>query len=159
MHIRIHSFKTKWSNRGWWNNNKSEHMWNKKHTWTTPKFPTGKSRGQRILPIVAFHRLYLFWDVRLCSHHPRRVIKTRNYKYHSLRVLTRIILNRIIQNTVERHLRKEQASFRKHRSSVDLINTLRIIPEQSVVWQAILHVIFIDFEKAFDSVYQGRSSK
>ena len=67
------------------------------------------------------------------------------------KILTRVILNRI-QDTVEHHLRKEQAGFRKHRSCVDLINTLRIIPEQSVEWQAILHVTFIDFEKAFDSV-------
>jgi ribosomal protein L30/L7E len=44
------------------------------------------------------------------------------------KILTRIILNRI-QNTVERHLRKEQAGFRKHRSCVDLINTRRIILE------------------------------
>ena len=60
-------------------------------------------------------------------------------------------LNRI-QNTVEQHLRKEQAGFRKHRSRVDLINTLRIILEQSVGWQTILYVTFIDFEKAFDFV-------
>ena len=47
------------------------------------------------------------------------------------KILTRIILNRI-QNTVEQHLRKEQAGFCKHRSCVDLINTLRIILEQSI---------------------------
>ena len=52
---------------------------------------------------------------------------------------------------MEHHLRKEQAGFCKHRSCVDL-NTLRIILEQSVEWQAILYVTFIDFEKAFDSV-------
>jgi hypothetical protein len=51
---------------------------------------------------------------------------------------------------VEQHLHKEQAGFRKHRSCVDLINTLRIIIEQSVKWQAILYVTFIDFEKAFE---------
>jgi hypothetical protein len=39
------------------------------------------------------------------------------------KILTRIVLNRI-QNTVEQHLRKEQAEFRKHRSCVDLINTV-----------------------------------
>ena len=66
------------------------------------------------------------------------------------KILTRIILNRI-QNTVEQHLRKEQAGFRKHRSCVDLINTFRIILEQSIEWQAILYVTFIDYEKAFDS--------
>jgi hypothetical protein len=53
---------------------------------------------------------------------------------------------------MEQHLRKEQVGFYKHQSWVDLINTLRIILEQSVEWQAILFVTFIDFEKAFDSV-------
>jgi hypothetical protein len=67
------------------------------------------------------------------------------------KILTRIILNRI-QNTVERCLRKEQAGFRKHRSYVDLINTLRIILEQSVEWKVILYMTFIDSDKAFDSV-------
>ena len=47
------------------------------------------------------------------------------------KILTRITINRI-QNTVEQHLRKEQAGFCKHRSCVDLINTLRIILEQSI---------------------------
>jgi hypothetical protein len=62
------------------------------------------------------------------------------------KILTRIILNRI-QNTVERHLRQEQAGFRKHRSCVDLINTLRIILEQSVEWQAILYVTLLTLKK------------
>jgi len=53
---------------------------------------------------------------------------------------------------VEQHLRKEQAGFCKHQSCIDLIKTLRIILEQSVEWQAILYVTFMDFEKAFDSV-------
>jgi hypothetical protein len=67
------------------------------------------------------------------------------------KILTRVILNRI-HDTAEQHLRKEQGGFRKHRSCVDLINSLRIILEQSVEWQAILYVTFIDFEKAFDFV-------
>ena len=45
------------------------------------------------------------------------------------KILTRIILNRI-QNTVEQHLRKEEAGFHKNHSCVDLINTLRIILEK-----------------------------
>ena len=53
---------------------------------------------------------------------------------------------------MEQHLRKEQAGFGKHQSCVDLIYTLRIILEQSIEWQAILYVTFIDFEKALDSV-------
>ena len=47
------------------------------------------------------------------------------------KILTRIILNRT-QNTAEQHLQKEQAGFSKHRSCVDLINTLRRILEQSI---------------------------
>jgi hypothetical protein len=67
------------------------------------------------------------------------------------KILTRVILNRI-QNIVEQQLQKEQAGFHKHRSCIDLINTLRIILEQSAEWQAIRYVTFIDFEKAFDSI-------
>jgi hypothetical protein len=47
------------------------------------------------------------------------------------KILTRVILN-IIQDTVEQHLRKEQAGFHKHRNCLDLINTLRIILEKKV---------------------------
>ena len=53
---------------------------------------------------------------------------------------------------MEQHLRKEQARFCKHHSCVDLINTLRIILEQSIKWHAILYVTFIDFENVFNSV-------
>ena len=62
------------------------------------------------------------------------------------KVLTKIILNRM-QNTVEQHFRKEQDGFRKHRSCVDLINTLKIILEQSIEWQAILYVNLYRFWK------------
>jgi hypothetical protein len=67
------------------------------------------------------------------------------------KVLSRIILNRI-KESVEEKLRKEQAGFRKHRSCVDLINTLHIILEQSAEWRSTLHLTFIDSEKAFNSV-------
>jgi hypothetical protein len=46
------------------------------------------------------------------------------------KVLTRIILDRI-KTPVEQRLRREQAGFREHRRCVDLINTLRVIIEQS----------------------------
>jgi len=46
----------------------------------------------------------------------------------------------------------KQAGFPKHRSCLDLINTLWIILEQSVKWQATLYMTFIDIEKAFDAV-------
>lgn len=69
------------------------------------------------------------------------------------KVLNRVILKRI-KASVEHRLRKEQAGFREHRSCTDLINTLRIILEQSIEWQSPLYLAFIDFEKAFDSINQ-----
>ena len=62
------------------------------------------------------------------------------------KVLTRVILNRI-KVAVDEVLRDEQAGFRKDRSCIDQIATLRIIK-----WSSPLYLIFVDFEKAFDSV-------
>uniref|UniRef100_A0A8D9ADY8 Craniofacial development protein 2 n=1 Tax=Cacopsylla melanoneura TaxID=428564 RepID=A0A8D9ADY8_9HEMI len=67
------------------------------------------------------------------------------------KILTRVILNRI-KDTIDSKLRREQAGFRKNCSCVDLINTLRIILEQSMEYQTPLYLAFIDFEKAFDSI-------
>ena len=49
-------------------------------------------------------------------------------------------------------LRDEQAGFRQERSCIDQIATLRIIIEQSLEWNTGLYLVFVDFEKAFDSV-------
>ena len=69
------------------------------------------------------------------------------------KVLNRILLTRIKQ-AVEVCLRKEQAGFREHWSCTDLINTLRIILEQSFEWQGTLYMAFMGFEKAFYSLNQ-----
>jgi len=53
---------------------------------------------------------------------------------------------------VNYRLRREQAGFRPNRSCIDQINTLRIIIEQCIEWSSRLYAVFIDFEKAFDSV-------
>lgn len=49
-------------------------------------------------------------------------------------------------------IRSEQAGFRPNKSCVDHINSLRIIVEQSVEWRSPLYLVFIDFEKAFDTL-------
>jgi hypothetical protein len=67
------------------------------------------------------------------------------------KILARIVLNRV-KDVVELRLRKEQAGFCRNHSFIDLINTLRIILEQSNEWEATLYLTFIDFEKAFDSL-------
>ena len=67
------------------------------------------------------------------------------------KVLTRVILNRM-KVAVDEVLRDEQAGFRKDRSCIDQIATLRIIVEQTIEWSSPLYLLFVDFEKAFDSV-------
>ena len=71
------------------------------------------------------------------------------------KVFNRILLERIKSATDEK-LRGNQAGFRKNRSCVDQIATLRIIVEQSLEWNSPLVMNFIDYEKAFDSG-QGNS--
>ena len=67
------------------------------------------------------------------------------------KVLSRIILERL-KTALDKTLRDEQAGFRKDRSCTDHIATLRIIIEQSLEWQTPLYTVFVDFQKAFDSV-------
>ena len=49
-------------------------------------------------------------------------------------------------------MRDKQAGFRKDRSCIDQIPTLQIIVEQTIEWSSSLYVLFVDFEKAFDSL-------
>ncbi|XP_072906368.1 uncharacterized protein [Hemitrygon akajei] len=67
------------------------------------------------------------------------------------KVLTRVILERM-KDAIDQRLRDEQAGFRKERSCIVQIATLRVIVEQTTEWQTPLYVCFIDFEKAFDSL-------
>ena len=74
------------------------------------------------------------------------------------KVLNRVILDRM-KDAVDHQLRDEQAGFRKNRSCVDQIATLRIIIEQSLEWNSPLYVNFVDYEKAFDSVHRETAWK
>ena len=67
------------------------------------------------------------------------------------KVINRIILNRK-KDVIDPYLHDEQAGFRKNRSCVDQIATLRIIVEQSIEWYSPLYTNFVDYEKAFNSV-------
>ena len=62
------------------------------------------------------------------------------------KIFNKIILERI-KNSMEMGLRKEQAGFCHNRSCIDQINTLRVIIEQSVEFQ-----LFVDYQRAFDSL-------
>ena len=68
------------------------------------------------------------------------------------KVMGSVIIERI-QNDLDRVLRKEQAGFRKNKSTIGQIFILRNIIEQVNEWQATFYAHFVDFEKAFDSVH------
>ena len=57
------------------------------------------------------------------------------------KVFNRIMLERL-KTAVDKKLRDHQAGFRKERSCIDQITTLRIIIEQSLEWNASLYVTF-----------------
>jgi hypothetical protein len=67
------------------------------------------------------------------------------------KVFTRVLLNRIKEH-INLRLRKEQAAFRPNRSCIDQINTLRIITEQCIEWSSHLYTVFVNFEKAFNTI-------
>ena len=69
------------------------------------------------------------------------------------KILAKIIIMRM-SDAVDKSLRKEQAGFRKGRRCADQIFALRNIIEQCAEWQRQLHVNFVDFEKAFDSIHR-----
>jgi len=79
-----------------------------------------------------------------------------NYRPISLlstvyKVLTRIITMRL-EEAMMNKLPVEQAGFRKAFSTVDHIMSLNLLFEKCREWNLPLHVVFIDFKKAFDSI-------
>ena len=62
------------------------------------------------------------------------------------KVFNRALLNRM-KDEVDTKFRDRQAGFRKDRSCVDQIATLRIIIVQSCEWNSPLFINFVDFEK------------
>ena len=69
------------------------------------------------------------------------------------KIFSRIILKRISAAT-DTILRQEQTGFRRGKSCIDHIFTLRQILEQSTEWNSMIYIAFIDFEKVFDSLHR-----
>ena len=70
-----------------------------------------------------------------------------------------------IRDAVDRRLRREQAGFRRGRGTNEQIFILRNIIEQCLEWNPALYLVFVDYEKAFDSIeslvkafYQGNKA-
>lgn len=71
---------------------------------------------------------------------------------NTIEKLLAIVISNRLAPVLDELLRPNQAGFRKGRSCTDQINTLRIIIEQSVEWRTSLYILFVDFERAFDSL-------
>ena len=68
------------------------------------------------------------------------------------KIITKVILD-LIKYHLYSSIDREQAGFSAASGScVDPINKLRVIIEQSAEYRSDSHLIFVDFEKAFDSV-------
>ena len=72
---------------------------------------------------------------------------------HAGKILTTVIQRRILKKT-EEIISESQAGFRPGRSTVDQLFTLRQIAEKYLEGGKKLFCCYIDFEKAFDSVWQ-----
>ena len=59
---------------------------------------------------------------------------------------------RRIRDEVDKLLRREQAGFRPKHGTEEQIFILRNIIEQSLEWNTVLYLVFVDYEKAFDSI-------
>ena len=68
------------------------------------------------------------------------------------KVVTKILLSRIVKLIVDQILPESQSGFRQERSTVDMIFVARQIQEKSVEQHQDLYMVFVDLAKAFDTV-------
>ena len=72
---------------------------------------------------------------------------------HCEKVMAKVILQRI-QCRTDETLSEAQAGFRVKRSTIDQLFTLRLLAEKYVDFGKFLNVCYVDFQKAFDSVWR-----
>ncbi|XP_076030408.1 uncharacterized protein LOC143018707 [Oratosquilla oratoria] len=68
------------------------------------------------------------------------------------KVLTRILLFRLLDHIAEEVLLESQSVFRKERSTVKMVFVVRQLQEKAIEQQQDLYMIFVDLAKAFDTV-------
>jgi Reverse transcriptase (RNA-dependent DNA polymerase) len=72
---------------------------------------------------------------------------------HAEKLLATIVLQRIKSRT-EEILSEAQGGFRSGRSTIDQLMSLRLITEKYQEYNKDLYVCYVDFQKAFDSVWR-----
>ncbi|XP_076041920.1 uncharacterized protein LOC143025796 [Oratosquilla oratoria] len=73
-------------------------------------------------------------------------------KVCSGKVLTRILLFRLLDHIAEEVIQESQSGFRKERSTVEMVFVARQLNEKAIEQQQDLYMIFVDLAKAFDTV-------
>ncbi len=86
--------------------------------------------------------------------------KYENYRPISLlnsiyKIYTGIIQKRLAK-TLDKHLQKTQFGFRKDKSTADAIQIIRRVAEHGQQTNNKLHLVLLDWEKAFDKVKQDK---
>ena len=109
--------------------------------WKTGEWPTTWTRSLVItLPKKG--------NLQLCQNY-----RTISLISHPSKVMLKIILNRL-QPHAEEIIAEDQAGFRAGRSTTEQIINLRILGEKYLQHQQNLYHVFIDFKKAYGSVWQ-----
>ena len=104
------------------------------------------------------------WGLRKSYNNPNIIIKRKpnltvgtivalSLLFHAGKVMVIILQRRILKRT-EEILSESQAGFRPGRATVDQIFTLRQITENYLEKDKNLYCCYIDFQKAFDSVWR-----
>ena len=79
-----------------------------------------------------------------------------NYRGISLLAIAGKIMAKVVQarlaKLAERILTESQCGFRRERSTIDMIFSLRQIQEKAIEQHQELYIVFVDFRKAFDTV-------
>ena len=83
-------------------------------------------------------------------------MKVKNYRGVSLlsvpgKVFTYVFLMRM-KTEIDSLLQDNQAGFQQNRSTIDQIFTLQCIVERCIDFKLPLHIHFVDYQKAFDSI-------
>lgn len=111
--------------------------------WMTNEWPDGWKKQEFVM-------LYKSGSPKDCSNY-----RTIALISHLSKILLIIILNRI-KGKIEDELPYEQAGYRSNRSTCDMLACLQMLIEKTIAEDGDLHLLFIDYSKAFDSVSQDQ---
>ena len=80
----------------------------------------------------------------------------KNYRGITLTCIAAKIYNALLRNCIDNILRKNQNGFRRNKSTTSQILTIRKILEGVRAKNLQAALLFVDFNKAFDSIHRGK---